>query len=474
MLLEMAVLGSMLNAGGQCEIVQEYWSVYSTCVDVDAASFTVGEMTLRDVIVQTDDFTTAAAPAGQIGFSFAPEVDSGYYEYGVIPACREGGVLRQAGGGGGSYQPNMDGYHARKNSDEGFLAAFNTDPCIFPAERVVIVTAGYSEFPPVDPADVGWTNGATWNGITFSADGTYNATGTAGAGFVHLSQFACTGTFTGAPEAQACVTSRNWQTRYWTASVVRSTGVQQVAYSSFAWQPFYQNTTPRSWRSSDHYSFATMGTNLYSHTTVEVRESGTNALVWASTWYPEGHPLRAAASTGVDGKAIVVAAPGLDKFLYNPNPAEFEWMDGQCQDIGCVTAYCEGYGIDMVGFMGCLFAVDVDPLEWFQSLWENVQRGGHWLSAVYGIDLVQSYPRATVGMDGDCGVLFDLSGTPLAGLTGSTCDWPMPDTVRAISSAFLYIVAVFAVIKMVTRFMVEGHPGYFGFGERGESQGTLW
>lgn len=428
---------------------------------------------MGDFVLQPEE----DAAFGAIGFSVAPAPTAGFYQWGVIPGCLRDGVVTQAGAGGLGFQPagehsETPGYRILRNSDPGYLLGFDSDPCIAPGERVVIAVGGYSATEPVTPEDQGWTGTRT---VTFPSGKqmrftiVYNAgtnviridsqalgegvtwDGASYPGY-YSSWNSWAGTDAGATVEIQCGTAGVWS------------GLTSYSFSApnlAAWDPDY--------KARAHQLTPPVNCATGQDVRVFVKTFGTSAN--GGTWVSNAED----AGAGFDAQAMVVRGLDLGSLVYNPHAPEFEWMAGQCGDMECVKSYCSEYsGIDLVGWLGCFFSVDVSPLDWFQSLWENVKLGTLWTATQYTFDLLLSYPRSLVGLDGDCGMLFDLQEGPLTGLSGDTCSWPYRSEVRGIGAAFVYILGAMTILRLVTRLMVEGNPGYFGFGSRGESQGTLW
>lgn len=473
MILEIALAAAMLQHDyGACAAIPADWQI-NECVEVPGPRIAFGEVTMGKVVVQNTGFTTPEEPTGNIGVDMFPAPTHGYYQYGVWPVCEREGAVTSAGTGGPGYQPsgtvdNPDPhYRTIKNTDFGYSVLFNEDPCVSPARRGLAVVGGYSNSEVVGLNQEGWVDGDQTTGA-FSAVITIPANwNTKDTIALSVFQHSCEGPISGSYTAAPCYIA---DLKDWTVSVQffqTGSGVTNTSTWSGAG---YTNSGFTAWVPSKPASYVpSVGLDR-----VQITYRLNGVLQDTDTWYPVGSASRPDQATGYTGQAMVVFPSGLDRIVYDPNPPEFEWLDGQCDSMDCVSSYCDGYGIDVVGWLGCFFGFDVSPLDWFESLWDNIQHGEFWDSATYILEMVKSYPTALAGLDGDCGMLFNVTSGPLAGLEGDTCSWPMPGTVRGIAAAFVYLAAGLAVLRLTTKLMIEGHPGYFGFGTRGESQGTLW
>lgn len=470
MLIELAVVAAMVQQDyGACGVIDSSWQI-TECVEVPGPRIHFGETSIGNVVLQDKDFTTPDAPAGQIGIELGPAPSAGYYQYGVIPVCERDGAVTVAGGGGVGFQPSTDGstgifgYHAIKNSDPGYLIGYSGDACVSPGRRGVVVVGGYSETEVLpEGAQVGWSDGDnSILGWRFVA--TTPVYGVAGTPSVVIYQEACWGAYEGNVTASECyqdnLAGKSVNVRFY-----RTDGTfGLLGEGAGSW---YSGNSSGGVFINESSSAQSTGAKFFSYLTVEID----GEIV---TYYPPGHPLFEEASDHYSGQAMVVFPPGLDKIIYNPHAPDFDWLDGQCDTMDCVTSYCDGFGLDIVGWLGCFVGFDVNVLDWFQSLWDNMQHGAVWNAVTYSFELVQSYPRALSGLDGACGELFDIDSGPLKGLEGSTCAWPYKSEVRSIAAGFVYFLAALTVIRLITKLMIEGNPGYFGFGTRGETQGTLW
>lgn len=475
MLIEVALAAALFHQDtGACAVGQGYWSDFAECVEVTGPRLSFGEVSIGDFTLQPDP----EDEYGNVGFNLSPAPTEGYYQYGVIPGCLRDGVVTQAGPGGMGYQPlgshsETPGYKAIRNSDPGYTVRFESDPCISPGERVVVAIGGYSETEPVDPDAVGWTGDRT---VTFPSGKQLRFT---------IMYNASTNTVR--IESQALGDTPPWDASSypgyyssWSMWAGTSAGANAIIQCG---ETALWASTSVSFNAPDMAGWSPDG-KAYARAVspgvacapgedirVLLREFGSGSVnegIWLST--------ATADAAAFVGQAMIVKGLDLGSLVYQPFAPEFDWMPGQCSDMECVTSYCSSYsGVDIIGWLGCFFSVDISPIDWYQALWENIKHGSFWVAVQYTFDMLLSYPRALVVLNGDCGMLFDLNDGPLAGLSGDTCDWPYQGEVRAIGAAFVYILGATTLLRLLTRLMIDGHPGYFGFYTwPGEEQGKLW
>lgn len=406
------------------------------CVNIDVPPMTFGAVTAKafDVVVSDDH---DGEQVGYFKFQLGPEPTEGFYRYGAIPGCVRDGVLTKAGLGTAWEQP---GYRTHSSNDESVVLSYIEDPCYTPGHRVAVFYGAYSDTEVVDPEDYvpGWDPSNVSNGIraTVTSAVPYGGSGRITVSIAHpcageRDNSTCMADYFGAG-------GNTW------VEVAQLCGTYQQNFAAAKTSGVYWATVTRSCDVTNftgEVTFRWMGTSTRNY------------------WRPFGHPLRVdPEQVGWSGQALVIEDTDLDSLVYNPLGESMVYADGQCTEWDCVASYCDDVDtLDVVGFIGCVFGMDVDLMEYIDTMVVNWHKFEGPNMIGYIVDLLRAWPSAARGLDGACGQIFDLTGTALEGMDGNTCELPLQYEVRTITGALLSFTFVIAIVGMIHRFFTTGH-----------------
>lgn len=464
MLAELAL--TIALAGTPCDLIAEYWPEIAACEQVAVPVAEAGGLVVDQPLVSVPWPDNAQNYQGAVGFRFGPEPTSGYYMIGAIPLCiATDGTITRPGPGGSLRMFPPDHYYAGMidpdPDEDGLLLGFDNDPCLSPSTRAGFLYVGYSEDAPIPEyggeealPETGWDGGKNsfWIGMAGNRRGfvRYDVTqapevGTAG----HFTYtVSCLAVSTEPPSAYSSVP----------APVFRNAASQVQTYTVVSGS----HPSATNWCSmpGDVGRSVTVTVNLNSTVRTAIvasSQSGQGTL----TYRLPGDPDRYQApnwSEGYEGRGFIVHSPVFDDFLYVGHTAVWEPYDGVCTEAECVRTYCDGYGIDLGGWFGCMFGQPIDWMDWLQHVTRQVMATPLISAATYMEQIFESYPNSVRSLEGQCGPLADLSGTVLEGMQLDTCILPHQQPVRTIASVGLWLGWIFLIYRMLKSFLATGEP----------------
>lgn len=476
-----------------CGVVEDMWDDrIGECEEVagqSAGAGPTGSDLIADLpLVYIPSQYDADNPAGAIDLRIGPEPDADYWMIGVVPACireNEHGdqVITRAGAGGigemfpGHYwsapggQPDPEALE-----DGGWLLAFDEDPCLVPATRAGVVYAGWSvDSPEPPPPHVGWVS-YLGSFITHNLPGRACSTslscitvevvsapdyGTAGTLILRYRWHGHESNGTAGSFAASTLSPI-----IKASSSVHVSGNTQM-YTSSAWgggSPTIGATRLVTYNVTGlecvEFGTNSSGSTCSSHLTSITSGGGNGTLVpmWLPPGYPGGEPVPGPVGA-YEGHAFLVLDDAFDDFIYIEPTREWETMDGVCDTQECLDTYCDGISaLDLGDLVSCWLRWDVDWSDWFSFVGGQLDQAPFVSAMRYGVMMLGAYPAAVASLEGDCGELANMSGTPLEGFGFDTCVLPHQVPFRTIAGAFIYLAFVMFVWRSLSSFIQGGTP----------------
>lgn len=445
-----------------CDPVEDYWDRVYECVEVSGQSATAGGLTADLPVVYIPKPNDAENVAGAISLRIGPEPSEGHYRVGVVPVCIKetgsGQTVTRAGGGGLGEMFPPDHYWSADSlplshpdfEDDGFLLAFDVDPCLLPEVRAGVVYVGYSELPLAVAEGDGFSNGSNcvevalgefclsfeWTGTTWDIE--YEAVGATWAG--NNNAVALTNSLNAFFGANASIT------RYcYDGETLLNQSTRNLLNYNSGWGGLPGKVT------SD---FSCVTGNRF---VIELSGAAFPALP-SGPWFDTDD--RSQESDGYVGEAFLVHSDVFNDFLYIQPVRPWNRADGVCEDQECLDTYCDEYGFaEIIQYTWCLIRWDVSWAYWFGHTAGQLSASPMVKSLQYTWEVALAYPQALVYKDGQCGVLGgSLADTPLNGFTIDTCALPYQYEFRTIAGAFFLLGWLFFVWRTVQNYLTHGHP----------------